>query len=96
MSGDTGEDVSAEEAPARRGLPVMALLPLVVFSLLAVLFLFQLVSGKDTSEVPSALIDKPAPEKSAGQDPTLRDMNRKHCEAEPSEGIRRDVRYRLY
>ncbi|WP_293717383.1 DsbE family thiol:disulfide interchange protein [Stappia sp.] len=62
MSGDTGEDVSAEEAPARRGLPVMALLPLVVFSLLAVLFLFQLVSGKDTSEVPSALIGKPAPE----------------------------------
>ncbi|MAA98978.1 MAG: DsbE family thiol:disulfide interchange protein [Stappia sp.] len=54
--------MSAEEAPARRGLPVMALLPLVVFSLLAVLFLFQLVSGKDTSEVPSALIGKPAPE----------------------------------
>jgi cytochrome c biogenesis protein CcmG/thiol:disulfide interchange protein DsbE len=40
----------------------MALLPLVVFALLAVLFLVQLLSGKDTSQVPSALIDKPAPE----------------------------------
>ena len=62
MSGDMGEDMTGTHTGARRRLPVMALLPLVVFSLLAVLFLFQLVSGKDTSEVPSALIGKPAPE----------------------------------
>jgi cytochrome c biogenesis protein CcmG/thiol:disulfide interchange protein DsbE len=46
----------------RRRLPLMALLPLVVFGLLAALFLAQLLSGKDASEVPSALIGKPAPE----------------------------------
>jgi cytochrome c biogenesis protein CcmG/thiol:disulfide interchange protein DsbE len=56
QGGETGS------APARRGLPVMALLPLVVFVLLSALFLFQLMSGKDTSEVPSALINKPAPD----------------------------------
>jgi cytochrome c biogenesis protein CcmG/thiol:disulfide interchange protein DsbE len=50
-----------DKAPGRR-IPLLALLPLVVFALLAALFLVQLLSGKDTSRVPSALIDKPAPE----------------------------------
>ena len=35
--------------------------PLVIFGALAAVFFFQLVSGKDTSELPSALIDKPVP-----------------------------------
>ncbi|MBA5778630.1 DsbE family thiol:disulfide interchange protein [Stappia sp. F7233] len=53
-----------DDAPRakRRGLPVLALLPLVVFGALAALFLLQLTSGRDTSLVPSALIGKPAPE----------------------------------
>ena len=35
--------------------------PLIFFGALAAVFYFQLVSGKDTSELPSALIDKPVP-----------------------------------
>lgn len=35
--------------------------PLVFFGALAAVFFFQLVSGKDTSELPSALIGKPVP-----------------------------------
>lgn len=56
------EDTVPHTPAPRRRIPLMALLPLVVFALLAVLFLVQLLSGKDTSQVPSALIDKPAPE----------------------------------
>ncbi len=54
-----GEQASV---PARRRLPLLALLPLIVFSALVVLFLAQLLSGRDVSEVPSALIGRPAPE----------------------------------
>ena len=35
--------------------------PLVLFGALAAVFYFQLVSGKDTSELPSAFIGKPVP-----------------------------------
>ena len=35
--------------------------PLIFFGALAAVFYFQLVSGKDTSELPSALIGKPVP-----------------------------------
>ena len=35
--------------------------PLMLFGALAAVFYFQLVSGKDTSELPSALIGKPVP-----------------------------------
>lgn len=35
--------------------------PLLLFGALAAVFYFQLVSGKDTSELPSALIDKSVP-----------------------------------
>ncbi|MER9973901.1 DsbE family thiol:disulfide interchange protein [Mesorhizobium sp. M0085] len=48
------------QTPARRRLIV--LLPLVVFLGLAGLFLAQLLSGRDVSEVPSALIGLPAPQ----------------------------------
>lgn len=40
----------------------LALLPLVVFAAIAATFYVQLMSGEDASEVPSALIGKPAPE----------------------------------
>ncbi|MBZ9745781.1 DsbE family thiol:disulfide interchange protein [Mesorhizobium sp. CO1-1-7] len=48
------------ETPARRRLFVF--LPLLVFLGLAGLFLSQLLSGRDVSEVPSALIGLPAPQ----------------------------------
>ncbi|WP_256752054.1 DsbE family thiol:disulfide interchange protein [Mesorhizobium sp. Mes31] len=47
-------------APPRRRLFV--LLPLLIFVGLAGLFLSQLLSGRDVSEVPSALIGQPAPQ----------------------------------
>lgn len=47
-------------APPRRRLFV--LLPLLIFLGLAGLFLSQLLSGRDVSEVPSALIGQPAPQ----------------------------------
>lgn len=48
------------ETPAR-GRRLIVLLPLLVFLGLAGLFLSQLLSGRDISEVPSALIGLPAP-----------------------------------
>ena len=47
-----------EDAPVERS--ALRFLPLVVFVLLAVLFLFRLFAG-DASRLPSALIGKPAP-----------------------------------
>jgi len=49
------------EAPAPRR-RLFVLLPLLVFLGLAGLFLSQLLSGRDTSEIPSALIGLPAPQ----------------------------------
>jgi cytochrome c biogenesis protein CcmG, thiol:disulfide interchange protein DsbE len=40
----------------------LAFLPLILFAALAVVFAYQLTSGKDTSELPSALIGKAAPQ----------------------------------
>jgi len=54
MSADIPED-----APKRRLWP--ALLPLAVFMALAAIFLLQLLSGRDASVVPSALIGEQAP-----------------------------------
>ena len=51
------------ETPAR-GRRLIVLLPLLVFLGLAGLFLSQLLSGRDESEVPSALIGLPAPKTS--------------------------------
>ena len=48
-------------APSTRRRILVAALPLIIFGALAGVFLMQLMSGKDTSEIPSALIDKPAP-----------------------------------
>jgi len=47
-------------AAPRRG-KALLLLPLVAFLLLSALFLLQLLSGRDASDVPSALIGAPAP-----------------------------------
>ncbi|MEL7525342.1 MAG: DsbE family thiol:disulfide interchange protein [Pseudomonadota bacterium] len=55
-------DRKSDGAPAKRGFPVLVLLPLVVFMALASLFMFQLLMGNDPQKIPSALIDKPAPE----------------------------------
>jgi cytochrome c biogenesis protein CcmG/thiol:disulfide interchange protein DsbE len=51
-------DLPADERPRRR---LIVLLPLAVFLALAGIFLMQLLSGRDISEVPSALIGQPAP-----------------------------------
>jgi cytochrome c biogenesis protein CcmG/thiol:disulfide interchange protein DsbE len=49
----------AAEQPKRSRL--VLLLPLAIFLALAAVFLMQLLSGRDISEVPSALIGQPAP-----------------------------------
>ncbi len=55
-------DKTSEGTAGKRGFPVLVLLPLVVFMALAGLFMFQLLMGNDPQKIPSALIDKPAPE----------------------------------
>ena len=55
-------DGNADASPGKRGFPVLVLLPLVVFMALAGLCMFQLLLGNDPQKIPSALIDKPAPE----------------------------------
>ncbi|CAN7331090.1 DsbE family thiol:disulfide interchange protein [Rhizobium sp. LjRoot30] len=58
ISSETGEKATS----SRRGLRIfLALLPLIVFIGLAGVFLMQLGSGKDISEIPSALIGTKAP-----------------------------------
>ena len=49
------------DAPRKRS-RLLALLPLAVFVALAAVFLLQLFSGRDVSEIPSALIGQPAPQ----------------------------------
>ena len=53
--------MSEAAGPSRMRRIVVAAIPLVLFGALAAVFLTQLVSGKDTSIIPSALIGKPAP-----------------------------------
>lgn len=50
------------ETTQKRRLPVLVLLPIVIFAALAALFLFELSIGKDPSQIPSALIGKKAPQ----------------------------------
>lgn len=50
----------APEKPRRR-VSILVLLPLIIFAGLAALFLVQLLMGRDPNEIPSALIDRPAP-----------------------------------
>jgi cytochrome c biogenesis protein CcmG, thiol:disulfide interchange protein DsbE len=52
----------SEPAPSGRARRVfVALLPLLIFASLSGIFLTQLLSGRDASEIPSALIGRPAP-----------------------------------
>jgi cytochrome c biogenesis protein CcmG/thiol:disulfide interchange protein DsbE len=52
----------ATQPPERRRRNVFVLVPLVIFAALAGLFLYRLVSGGDTSRIPSALIGRPVPD----------------------------------
>lgn len=47
--------------PSKARRIVVATIPLIVFGALVGIFLMQLMSGKDNSVIPSALIDRPAP-----------------------------------
>jgi len=58
MTGDAGPQAEAVKKPRRR---VLAFVPLILFAVLAVIFLGQLLSGRDISQVPSVLIGKPYP-----------------------------------
>ncbi|WP_298816631.1 DsbE family thiol:disulfide interchange protein [uncultured Roseibium sp.] len=58
----SASDTEADTKQPKRGIPILVLLPLVVFAALAGLFLFQLTLGGDPQKIPSALINKPAPE----------------------------------
>ena len=53
---------TAEEAGRKPRKTLWALLPLVVFAVLAGIFLLQLLSGRDNSTIPSALIGQAAPQ----------------------------------
>jgi len=56
------EDINDEAAPAASGRRrLIAFLPLVLFAALSAVFLYQLESGKDASEIPSVLIGTKAP-----------------------------------
>ncbi len=59
MSTDTGEQTGTGQRPGRTRL--IAFLPLIAFVVLAGLFYMQLMSGKDASVIPSALIGQQAP-----------------------------------
>ena len=61
MSEQTQETPQAQAAEQPRRSRLMLLLPLAIFLALAAVFLMQLLSGRDISEVPSALIGQPAP-----------------------------------
>jgi cytochrome c biogenesis protein CcmG, thiol:disulfide interchange protein DsbE len=52
---------TTEHAGARRS-PLYFILPLGIFAVIAVMFLFKIVSNRDPSEIPSPLIGKPAPQ----------------------------------
>ncbi|MCX7303028.1 MAG: DsbE family thiol:disulfide interchange protein [Hyphomicrobiales bacterium] len=50
-----------QEATQHRSRRLMVFVPLLLFLVLAALFLSQLLSGRDSAEIPSALIGQPAP-----------------------------------
>lgn len=53
--------MSGAASPSTGRRVLVAALPLIIFGALAGIFLIQLMSGRDNSVIPSALIDKPAP-----------------------------------
>ena len=50
------------EEGKKKGPGILILMPLVIFLSLAGLFLWQMASGNDPNQIPSVLINKPAPE----------------------------------
>lgn len=58
----TPSENGPQDAPGNRRRIGIYLLPLLIFAILAGFFLAQLLSGRDESKVPSALLDLPAPE----------------------------------
>ncbi len=52
----------ATEKQSKPRISLLVLLPLVLFLALAGLFMFQLLWGKDPQQIPSVLINKPAPD----------------------------------
>lgn len=56
--------MSLETSPANKPRRLLALLPLIVFAAVAGMFLVQLMSGRDSATVPSALLGEVAPETS--------------------------------
>lgn len=63
-----------DTAPPKRGFPVLAILPLVIFAGLAGIFAVQLLGGNDPARIPSAMIGRRVP-----------DFN-----AQPLDGLARD------
>jgi cytochrome c biogenesis protein CcmG, thiol:disulfide interchange protein DsbE len=64
MSETPIEDRDEAAGPAKRSnarARLIALLPLLIFGALAAVFLGQLLSGRDASVIPSALVGQPAP-----------------------------------
>jgi cytochrome c biogenesis protein CcmG/thiol:disulfide interchange protein DsbE len=53
--------MTVDTEPKKTGFRLIVLLPLAIFLALAGVFLLQLLSGRDISAVPSALIGDPAP-----------------------------------
>lgn len=51
-----------QEKQSKPRISLLVLLPLILFLTLAGLFLFQLLWGKDPQQIPSVLINKPAPD----------------------------------
>ena len=60
-AGSEGGKTAGETADRTAGVPWLAALPLALFAGLALLFGTQLLSGRDASDLPSALIGRPAP-----------------------------------
>jgi cytochrome c biogenesis protein CcmG/thiol:disulfide interchange protein DsbE len=56
--------MAKETATTLRPRRLLVFLPVIVFLVLAGLFLIQLTSGRDVAEIPSALIGQPAPQTS--------------------------------
>ncbi|MCT4654199.1 MAG: DsbE family thiol:disulfide interchange protein [Cohaesibacter sp.] len=58
----TNEPNNAETTQKKGGIHFLIILPLVIFLGLAALFLIQMAKGGDPSQIPSVLINKPAPQ----------------------------------
>ena len=58
---DPVETTGGTDLPPKKKRVLVALLPLIIFAALAGIFTWQLLSGKNMQEIPSALIGRDAP-----------------------------------